>query len=159
MICIRFFKMLYLTFVRWWIVDFEIEFSKYYLMMAIWLRNEWIPELITNFGWEEKIRSIQGTDFPWIWVGSLIIFCSPNCEVIASVLEVVVSPVYQLLDFVLKSPMATIKKGLVAETASRFSSKSLQKFSKSCSDWFGDPYKERRFQILSPSFISKVIHS
>ena len=25
----------YLTFVRWWIVDFEIEFSKYYLMMAI----------------------------------------------------------------------------------------------------------------------------
>ena len=25
----------YLTFVRWWIVDFEIEFSKYYLMMVI----------------------------------------------------------------------------------------------------------------------------
>ena len=39
----------------------------------------------------------------------------------ASVLEpskVVVSPVYQLLDFALKSP-ATIKKGLVAETASK----------------------------------------
>ena len=77
----------------------------------------------------------------------------------ASVLEVVVSPVYQLLDFVLKSPMATIEKGLVAETASRFSSKSLQKFSKSSSDWFGDLYKERKFQILSQSFISKVIHS
>ena len=32
---ICFFKMSYLTFVRWWIVDFEIEFSKYNLMMAI----------------------------------------------------------------------------------------------------------------------------
>ena len=48
--------------------------------------------------------------------------------------EVFVSPVYQLLDFVLKSPMVTIKKGLVAETASRVSSKLLQKFSKSSSD-------------------------
>ena len=48
--------------------------------------------------------------------------------------EVVVSPVYQLLDFVLKSPMATIKKGLVAETASRVSSKLVQKFSNSSSD-------------------------
>ena len=42
-------------------------------------------------------------------------------------LEVVVSPVYKLLDFALKSPMATIKKELVAETASRVSSKLLQK--------------------------------
>ena len=48
--------------------------------------------------------------------------------------EVVVSSVYQLLDFALKSLMATIKKGLVAETASRVSSKLLQKFSKSSSD-------------------------
>ena len=40
----------------------------------------------------------------------------------ASILEpskVVVSPVYQLLDFALKSQMATIIKGLVAKTASR----------------------------------------
>ena len=48
--------------------------------------------------------------------------------------EVVVSPVYQLLDFALKSPMATIKEGLVAETASRVSSKLLQKFSESSSN-------------------------
>ena len=33
-----------------------------------------------------------------------------------------VSPVYQLLDFELKSPVETIKKGLVAERASRVSS-------------------------------------
>ena len=49
-------------------------------------------------------------------------------------LEVVVSPVYQLPDLALKSPMATIKKGLVVETASSISSKLLQKFSKSSSD-------------------------
>ena len=80
----------------------------------------------------------------------------------ASVLEpskVVVSPVYQLLDFALKSSMATIKKGLVAKTASKVSSKLLQKFSKSSSDWFGDLYKETKLQILSPRFITKVIHS
>ena len=73
--------------------------------------------------------------------------------------KVVVSPVYQLLDFALKSPMTTIKKGLVAETASKVSSKVLQKFSKSSSDWFCDLYKETKLQILSPSFITKVIHS
>ena len=48
--------------------------------------------------------------------------------------EVVVSPVYQSLDFALKSPMSTIEKGLVAETASRVRSKLLQKFSKSSLD-------------------------
>ena len=48
--------------------------------------------------------------------------------------EVVVSPIYQLLDFGLKSPIATIIKGLIAEAASRDSSKLLQKFSKSSSD-------------------------
>ena len=36
-------------------------------------------------------------------------------------LEVVVSPVYQLLELTLKSPMAMIKKGPVGETASRVS--------------------------------------
>ena len=80
----------------------------------------------------------------------------------ASILElskVVISPVYQLLDFALKSPMATIKKGLVDETTSRVSSKLLQKFSKSSSDWFGDLNKETKLQILSPSFVTKVIHS
>ena len=93
-----------------------------------------------------------------MWVGSLIICCSPNWEVMASILEpleVVVSPVYKLLDFALKAPMTAIKKGLVADTASRVSSKSLQKFSKSSLDWFGDLYKETKFQILSQSFISK----
>ena len=80
----------------------------------------------------------------------------------ASVLEpskVVVSPVYRLLDFALKSRMATTKKGLVVETVSRVCSKLLQKFSKSSLDWFGDLYKDTKLQTLSPSFISKVIHS
>ena len=66
-----------------------------------------------------------------MWVGSLIICCSPNWEVVVSISEpskVVVSPVYQLLDVALKSPMVTIKKGLLAET-SRFSSKLLQELS------------------------------
>ena len=72
--------------------------------------------------------------------------------------EVVVSPVYQLLDFALKSPMTTIKMGLVAETTYRVSSKLSQKFSKPSSNLFEDLYKEKKLQILSQSFISKVIH-
>ena len=36
---IRFLKIPHLTFVRWWIVEFEIEFSKYYLMTGILMRR------------------------------------------------------------------------------------------------------------------------
>ena len=48
--------------------------------------------------------------------------------------KVVVSSVYQSLDFALKLPMAIIKKELVAGRASRPSSNLSQKFSKSTSD-------------------------
>ena len=75
----------------------------------------------------------------------------------ASILEPskdVASPVHQLLDFALKSPMATIKKGLVAETEPRVSLKLLQKFSKSSSDLQKD--SGSKLQILSPSSITKI---
>ena len=77
----------------------------------------------------------------------------------ASILEssrLVVSPVHQLVDFALKSPMAIIKKELVAKTTSRVSSKLLEN---SSSDWSGDLYKEKKLQILSPSYtFLKVIN-
>ena len=57
--------------------------------------------------------------------------------------KVVVSPVYQCQ---IKSPMAAIKKGLVAEIASTVSLKLSQKFSKSSSDWFGDLHKETKLE-------------
>ena len=95
-------------------------------------------------------------------VGSLIICSSPNWELTASMLEpskVVVSPVDQLLGFTLKSPIVTIQKGLIAEKASRVNSKLSQIFSNSSSDWFGDLCKKIELQILSPSFMTKVIQS
>ena len=77
----------------------------------------------------------------------------------ASILEpsrLVVSPVHPLVDFALKSPMAIIKKELVAKTMSRVSSKLLEN---SSSDWSGDLYKETKLQILSPSYtFLKVIN-
>ena len=97
-----------------------------------------------------------------MWVGLLIICSNPNWEVTVSMLEpskVIVSPVYRLLGFTLKSPMVTIQKGLIAEKASRVNSKLSQIFSNSSSDWFGDLYKEIELQILSPSFMTKVIRS
>ena len=148
----------YLTFVKWWIVDSEIEFSKYYLMMAILVKRRVDTRTHHQIWLRGKGRLTQDTEFPWMWVISLIICSSPNWEIMAWIVEpseVVVSPVYHLLDFALKSPMATIKKGLVAETVSSVSSKLLHKFS----DWFGDLCKEIKLQILSQRFISKVIHS
>ena len=90
-------------------MDFEIEFSKWYPM--------------TKLDWEANVRSIQDVDFPWKWVGSSMICCSPNLEVMASILEpskVVVSPVSQFLDFESKPPMSRTEKGLVTKIASRF---------------------------------------
>ena len=160
MICICFFKMPYLTFVRSWTLRLNLANAIWW--WQLWWRDEWKPTLTTKFGWEEKIKLIKATDLPWMRVGSLIVCCSPNWDVMASILEpskVVISSVYQLLDFPLKSLMATIYKGLVAETTSRVSSKLLPKFSKLSLDWFGDLYKETKLQILSPSFITKVIYS
>ena len=97
-----------------------------------------------------------------MWAGSLIICSSPSWEVTASMLKpskIVVSPVYRLLGFTLKSPMVTIQKGLIAEKASRVNSKLSQIFLNLSTVWFGDLYKEIELQILSPSFMTKVIQS
>ena len=75
----------------------------------------------------------------------------------ASVLEflkVVVSPIYQLLDFPLKSPLAAIKKGLVVERASRVSLNLSQKFAKSSSVWFSKPVQRNKVE----NFIFKFYH-
>lgn len=80
-----------------------------------------------------------------MWVSSLIICWYSNWEVMASILERtkgVILLEHQLLDFILKSSMTWIKKGLDAEIVSRVCSKVFQKFSKSGLDWFGDLYKE-----------------
>ena len=152
----------YLTFVRWWIAHFEIESSKCYLMMAflvkrpvdtrthrqIWLRRE----DKVNIGHRFSLNVIQ-------FINNLLQsklrsyalnFRAFKGSCITSIL---------IARLTLKSPMATIKKGLVTETTSRVISKLLQKFSKSSLDWFGDPHKEAKLQILSPSFIKNVIHS
>ena len=59
-----------------------------------------------------------------MWVGSLIVCCNPNWEVMISFLEpsnIFVSLIYDLLNFTLKSPITTVKKGLVTIIASRVS--------------------------------------
>ena len=72
--------------------------------------------------------------------------------------EVVLPPVYQLPDFALKSPMATIKKGLVVETASGLAQSYCRSF-QSHLRLIWNLCKEIKLQILSPNFLSKVIHS
>ena len=65
---------------------------------------------------------------------SLIICCNPNWEVTQSVLEpsyVVISLLHQGLDFALKSPRMTVRKGLFTITESRLYSRLLTNDSKS----------------------------
>ena len=44
------------------------------------------PDSITKFGCKVNIKSIQDEESPIICVGSLIICCNPNIEVIPSIL-------------------------------------------------------------------------
>ena len=69
------------------------------------------PDSITRLGWDINTRSIQEDEFD-ICVGSWINCFSQNWEVVASILEpslVLLSCLYQLDDFALKSPRITIK--------------------------------------------------
>ena len=67
-------------------------------------------------------------------LGSLIICCNPNWEVTPSILEpsyAVTSLLSQRLDFTLKSPRMTVRKGLFTITKPRLYSKLLINDSKS----------------------------
>ena len=161
MIYISFFKTPYLTLVRCWIVKCRTELSKYYLMMSILVKRQVDTQTHHQIWLRGKDKVDTGRRFS-LNVSPFIIWSSPNWEVMSSIFEpskVVLSPVYQLLDIALKSPIAAIKKRLIAKKASRIRSKLSQKFWKFSLDWFGDLYKETKFQFLSLSFIAMVIHS
>ena len=95
-------------------------------------------------------------------VGSLIICCNPNAEVIPSILEpsyVVLSSLNQRFDLALKSPRTTVKKVLWAVAVSIFNSKLFANDSKSSCDWLGEQYKDTNLHNLPPILISKLMHS
>ena len=85
---------------------------------------------------------MQEEESPIICVGSLIICCNPNAEVIPSILEpsyVVLSPLDERFDLALKSRRTAVKKVLLlAVAASRFYSKLFVNASKSSRDWLGE---------------------
>ena len=105
---------------------------------------------------------MQEEESPIICVGSLIICCNPNVEVIPSILEpsyVVLSPLNQRFDLALKSPRTTVKKVLWAVAVSIFNSKLLANDSKSSCDWLGERYKDTNLHNLPPTLISKLMRS
>ena len=105
---------------------------------------------------------MQEEESPIICVGSLIICCNPNVEVIPSILEhsyVVLSPLNQIFDLALKSPRTTVKKVLLAPAVSISNSKLFANHSKSSCDWLGEQYKDTNLHNLPPIFISRLIHS
>ena len=102
---------------------------------------------------------MQEEQSPIICVGSLIICCIPNAEIMPSILEpsyIVLSPLNQRFDLALKSPRKTIKKVLLAVAASRFNSKLFANASKSSCDWLDERYKDTYLRNLPPILISNL---
>ena len=102
---------------------------------------------------------MQEEQLPIICVGSLIICCIPNAEIMPSILEpsyIVLSPLNQRFDLVLKSPRTAVKKVLLAVAASRFNSKLFANASKSSCDWLVERYKDTNLRNLPPILISNL---
>ena len=98
-----------------------------------WCNDGCTPDSITKLGWEVQIRSIQEEDESKMCVGSLMIWLSPNYDVIYSILlpsKLVRLFAHQFVDFALKSPIVTKTKGLFCARLSKFLSKFSQKRSK-----------------------------
>ena len=105
---------------------------------------------------------MQEEESPIICVGSLIICCNPNVEVIPSILEpsyVVLSPLNHRFDLAVKSPRTTVKKVLWTVVVSIFNSKLFADNSKSSCDWLGEQYKDTNLHKLPPILISKLVCS
>ena len=78
-------------------------------------KDGWIPDSVIKFGCEVNIRSIHEEEDFNRCVGSLITWCKANCNDIFSIAlpsQVIISLLQQLLNFALKWPRSTTKKGL-----------------------------------------------
>ena len=69
------------------------------------------------------------------------------------------SPLNQRFDPVLKSPILTVKKGLLVVAMSIFNSKLVANASKSSCHWLGKRYKDKNLHNLPPIQILKLSHS
>ena len=81
--------------------------------------EECTPDSIIKFGCEVNIKLMQQKESPIICIGSLIICCNPNVEVIPSILEssyVALLPLDQRFDLALKSPRITVKKSIIGSS-------------------------------------------
>ena len=133
-----------------------LHFAKLIWWWELWCKDGWTPDSVIRFGSKVNIRSIHEEEDSNTWVGSLIIWCKPNCDEIFCIAlpsVVVISFLQQLLDIALKSPRITTRNEW------RFSSRfSLKDSNRSC-DWLEDLYNAMKFQSLSPNISSNIIHS
>ena len=123
-------------------------------------KDGWTPDSVIKCGFEVNVRSIHEEENSNIYVGSLIIWCKPNCDEILSIDSpsvVFMSFLHQLLDSTLKSPRSTTRSGLFCNADSRFSSRFSLKDSNWSRDWPGDLYNAMKLQSLSLS--SNLAHS
>ena len=122
------------SWIWWWVTYFKLNFAKTIWWWQLEWREEWIPDSITMFGWDVKIRSIREEEFGNICVGSLIIWSNLSCEVTFSVvyLQNLFCLYYtNLLNLALKSPIAVNRKWFFCARNSSVISKISEKVSKS----------------------------
>ena len=96
----------------------------------------------TYFGCNVKIRSIEDKEFSKTCAGSFMIWWSQYCEVTNSIFAtfvVVLSLIYQFLDFISKSLSTAINCELDSARISKVSPKLSVNFSKPSLVWPGDP--------------------
>ena len=128
----------YFLFVRWGKLNFQVKFCIGNLMVAVWVSRWWMLESTTKFSCDVKMRSIQDQEISEICIGSSMIWMNPYCEVTNSIYAasvVVLSLIYQFLDFILKTFSATIKCELDLARVSIVSSKPSVNFSKPSLVW------------------------
>ena len=106
---------------------------------------------MTKFGWIAQIRSRQDKESPKMCLDSLTNCYYLSWEITPSILEspcVIMSILYQRLDFPLKPPRRTVGKRLFTINKLRFNSKLLINDLKSSWHWLSERYNLMKLHSL-----------
>ena len=108
-----------------------------------------LSESMTRFGCEVNIKSMHEEGNPSICISSIITWASLNCDKHFSKISppnLVLSCLYQLLDYALKSPNTAARKGLFFVLWSPSNAKFPENLWNGSLVWFRDRYRETNLQ-------------
>ena len=100
--------------------------------------EEWTPLSRTIFGWDVKTRLCKMKNLLIMWAGPLIKSIKRSHDLKFRSASCGLSPLYQLCDLALRSPITTVKHGFLLKINSRFKSRFLTNVSNSFMFCLGD---------------------